>query len=239
MSTDGKHHLEPVELFGGKDQFDKTVKHDNTKNSYCVSKGIKLIRVREGDVFDEKIECIVSEEYTKSVVILEKYIETMSKIDNEQLAFHKSLGLAKTCVKCGVEHSYSEMTKKGVCKDCLFIKKCKKVGEQPGEVIEKSSEKEALINEVDELKNKLKEYEELIKKMKDNEAETLRSKVTGTPKSKPRQGLAKVKAFLSGVENIGDTEKSDLYSMYRKTSGEIKCTEDQFGAVYDELIRNK
>ena len=45
IEYDGIQHFEPVEIFGGQEAFEKTVKHDNIKNEYCKNNGISLLRI--------------------------------------------------------------------------------------------------------------------------------------------------------------------------------------------------
>ena len=45
IEFDGQQHFEPIDFFGGKDAFDKTVERDNIKNSYCESNNVPLLRL--------------------------------------------------------------------------------------------------------------------------------------------------------------------------------------------------
>lgn len=45
IEYDHKQHYEPIEHFGGKESFERTVKHDNIKNEYCKNNGISLLRI--------------------------------------------------------------------------------------------------------------------------------------------------------------------------------------------------
>lgn len=45
LEYDGRQHFEPVDYFGGEEDFKLRVKRDKFKNLYCKEKGIKLIRI--------------------------------------------------------------------------------------------------------------------------------------------------------------------------------------------------
>lgn len=45
IECDGIQHFEPVEHFGGKEQFKVRQKHDRIKTNYCLANGIQLIRL--------------------------------------------------------------------------------------------------------------------------------------------------------------------------------------------------
>lgn len=45
IEFDGKQHFKSNEFFGGKKQFEKTIKNDNIKNNYCLNNNIPLIRI--------------------------------------------------------------------------------------------------------------------------------------------------------------------------------------------------
>ena len=52
IEFDGRHHYEPIDLWGGEEEFKRTVLCDNIKNEYCKNKGIKLVRIPYWD-FDK------------------------------------------------------------------------------------------------------------------------------------------------------------------------------------------
>ena len=41
----GKQHYEPIEYFGGQEQFKKQVHHDNLKRQYCKKYNYKLLEI--------------------------------------------------------------------------------------------------------------------------------------------------------------------------------------------------
>ncbi len=45
IEVDGQQHYYPVELFGGKEGFEETIKRDIIKNEYCKQKNIPLLRL--------------------------------------------------------------------------------------------------------------------------------------------------------------------------------------------------
>lgn len=45
IEYDGRQHFEPIDLFGGVDEFEKTVKRDNIKNEFCAKNNIPLTRL--------------------------------------------------------------------------------------------------------------------------------------------------------------------------------------------------
>ena len=61
IEYDGKQHFEPIDIFGGEDEFIATQCRDNIKNQYCQQKHITLIRI---PYFD----------YSKIPQILDTYI---------------------------------------------------------------------------------------------------------------------------------------------------------------------
>lgn len=52
IEFDGRQHYEPVDYFGGKESFEYTIKHDETKTNYCKQNNIRLLRIR----YDKDIE---------------------------------------------------------------------------------------------------------------------------------------------------------------------------------------
>jgi len=51
IEFDGKQHYEPIEYWGGENNFELIKKHDFLKNNYCKNKNITLIRIK----YDKKI----------------------------------------------------------------------------------------------------------------------------------------------------------------------------------------
>jgi hypothetical protein len=49
IEYDGIQHYEPVELFGGIDEFEKTKIKDKIKNEYCLKNNILLYRISYKD----------------------------------------------------------------------------------------------------------------------------------------------------------------------------------------------
>ena len=45
IEYDGEQHFKEVKWFGGKEGFEKRVKHDNMKNKYCEDNNINLLRI--------------------------------------------------------------------------------------------------------------------------------------------------------------------------------------------------
>lgn len=45
IEYDGIHHFQPVKYFGGKERFLYTKKNDKIKNKFCISQGIRLVRI--------------------------------------------------------------------------------------------------------------------------------------------------------------------------------------------------
>jgi very-short-patch-repair endonuclease len=46
IEFDGQQHFKPVKLFGGVKAFKTTQHHDAIKTTYCVTKGIRLLRIK-------------------------------------------------------------------------------------------------------------------------------------------------------------------------------------------------
>ena len=59
IEYDGEQHFEPVDFFGGEEQFEYQKYNDNIKNTYCIKNNINLIRIPYWD-FDN-IEKILDE----------------------------------------------------------------------------------------------------------------------------------------------------------------------------------
>ena len=45
IEYDGEQHFKEIKWFGGKEGFEKRVKHDNMKNKYCEVNNINLLRI--------------------------------------------------------------------------------------------------------------------------------------------------------------------------------------------------
>lgn len=60
IEYDGEQHFKPIEHFGGKKKFKKTVFRDELKNSYCDKNGIKLLRIPYWE-FDRVEEILIEE----------------------------------------------------------------------------------------------------------------------------------------------------------------------------------
>jgi hypothetical protein len=58
IEYDGIQHFEPVSVFGGIKEFEKTKIRDKIKNEYCEKNNIHLIRISYLDDFDEKLSTI-------------------------------------------------------------------------------------------------------------------------------------------------------------------------------------
>ena len=56
VEFDGIQHFEPRELFGGIDEFNKTKKRDEIKNTYCRDNNIELIRISDIDDIKDKLK---------------------------------------------------------------------------------------------------------------------------------------------------------------------------------------
>ena len=61
IEYDGIQHFEPIERFGGKEEFSRTKIRDNIKTQYCKDNNIKLIRIPYWD-FDN-IEMILKKQF--------------------------------------------------------------------------------------------------------------------------------------------------------------------------------
>ena len=55
IEFDGGQHYFPVNLFGGEESFEKTVKHDEIKNKYCEDNDIRLLRIPYYEDVDEQL----------------------------------------------------------------------------------------------------------------------------------------------------------------------------------------
>ena len=61
IEYDGEQHYQPIEFFGGDDNYKKQIIRDNIKNEYCIKNNIKLFRIKYNDNIDEKIIEILNE----------------------------------------------------------------------------------------------------------------------------------------------------------------------------------
>lgn len=59
IEYDGRHHFEPIEIWGGQRGFENVIKKDNEKNDYCLINDIELLRIPHTE-FDN-IEKILKE----------------------------------------------------------------------------------------------------------------------------------------------------------------------------------
>jgi very-short-patch-repair endonuclease len=57
IEYDGRQHFEPVDIFGGEDEFLKTKNRDKIKTNFCLDNNIKLVRIPHTD--KENIEGII------------------------------------------------------------------------------------------------------------------------------------------------------------------------------------
>lgn len=73
IEYDGQQHFEPVEVFGGKEGYENTVKNDKIKNKFCKSNNIALLRIsyKEKDIQNiiEKFINKKKEEHSPSFII--------------------------------------------------------------------------------------------------------------------------------------------------------------------------
>jgi len=61
IEYDGKQHYQPVDFFGGKEGFKKSVKRDKIKNKFAKDYNIKIKRIKYNEY--NKIEQILNEEF--------------------------------------------------------------------------------------------------------------------------------------------------------------------------------
>lgn len=73
LEYDGLQHDEPVECFGGKEQFERTKINDEIKNDYCEKNGYKLVRIKDiPDLYDNNYK--LCEELDKVILpIISQY----------------------------------------------------------------------------------------------------------------------------------------------------------------------
>lgn len=72
IECDGRQHFEPVEFFGGEENFKIVQKHDQIKNNYCLTNNIKIIRLPYTLSFDDIKNTILNE-----IKILENPLTTI------------------------------------------------------------------------------------------------------------------------------------------------------------------
>ena len=58
IEYDGKQHTEPIDWFGGEEQFQYTQKHDQIKTQYCKDNNIQLLRISYKDDIEEKLNSL-------------------------------------------------------------------------------------------------------------------------------------------------------------------------------------
>ena len=61
IEFDGIHHYQPVEVFGGQEEFEKRVKNDKTKNEFAKKREINLIRISYKEI--NNIKSILKEKF--------------------------------------------------------------------------------------------------------------------------------------------------------------------------------
>jgi len=61
IEYDGKQHFEPIEWFGGLDNFIVIKKHDEIRNNYCKNNDINLLRISYSEDIEEKLMGIIDE----------------------------------------------------------------------------------------------------------------------------------------------------------------------------------
>jgi hypothetical protein len=151
------------------------------------------------------------------------------------LEFHRKLGLTKICEECGVESSYSEMTKKGVCKDCTFKKKqvprsdTSLLNKALSEIKDRDNIISEKIKELEELKAANAELNEMRKRLEESNRLT-------RSKTKTRHDIDGAKNFLSGIQNIGT--KEEMYKLYTNMNRSKSCDEDTFSRVYEKIVKS-
>jgi very-short-patch-repair endonuclease len=58
IEYNGKQHYEPIEYFGGQENFLKTKKRDKIKKDYCKNNNIKLFIIKYNENINKKLESI-------------------------------------------------------------------------------------------------------------------------------------------------------------------------------------
>lgn len=61
IEYDGQQHFEPIEHFGGEEEYIKRKINDNLKNVYCDNNSIPLIRISYYDNIEEKLDIMLGE----------------------------------------------------------------------------------------------------------------------------------------------------------------------------------
>lgn len=56
IEYDGQQHFKPLDFFGGQESYEKIIKNDDIKNTYCKNNNIKLLRIT---YLDKNIEDII------------------------------------------------------------------------------------------------------------------------------------------------------------------------------------
>lgn len=65
IEYNGRQHYEPIEYFGGIDNFIIQQENDRKKQEYCNDNNIKLFTIKYNENVEEKMEEILSELYSK------------------------------------------------------------------------------------------------------------------------------------------------------------------------------
>lgn len=65
LEFNGKQHYEPIEFFGGVDNFMTQKKRDDMKLEYCKNNQIPLFIIKYNENIQERLEEILSELYGK------------------------------------------------------------------------------------------------------------------------------------------------------------------------------
>ena len=60
IEFDGEQHFKPIEKFGGVENFEKTLKRDNTKNEWCKNNNKKLFRIKYDENVVDKLNEIIN-----------------------------------------------------------------------------------------------------------------------------------------------------------------------------------
>ena len=92
IEFDGIQHFEAIDTFGGEKGLSKTRYRDELKNSYCIDKGLKLLRIRysDGHKSKEMIEKIFKKpdnKPTKKKCTWDTAIEKNNNVTTEKLSF--------------------------------------------------------------------------------------------------------------------------------------------------------
>lgn len=69
IEYDGEQHFRPIELFGGKEGFDKRKHHDDIKNQYCKTNSIHLLRIPYFKNVEEELDNFYSFNIVTQMVV--------------------------------------------------------------------------------------------------------------------------------------------------------------------------